>query len=168
MTLKDSKVLKSEKNRTEVQITFSTTSIGDVDLVMNFNVSKGYVKLVDFTYTAGGNKSLSLKNKNGLEFPTGNFSYHCGKSIHYSATNSDKSTVTLSITGIQVQLNTTVFGRDVYDCVGFTTVPIWTGLFVTLLLGLILVWGISMIMDIRTMDRFDDPKGKTITVTAQE
>lgn len=56
---------------------------------------------------------------------------------------------------------------DAYDCVGFTTVPIWSGLFVTLILLLILTFGITMMLDIRTMDRFDDPKGKTITVTAE-
>lgn len=50
----------------------------------------------------------------------------------------------------------------------FFTAPIWSGLIVTFVLGIILAWGIIMLMDIRTMDRFDDPKGKTITVTASE
>lgn len=54
------------------------------------------------------------------------------------------------------------------DCVGFFSPGIWSALFVVILLLSIFTWGLTMIMDIRTMDRFDDPKGKTITVTAQE
>lgn len=54
------------------------------------------------------------------------------------------------------------------DCVGFFSPGIWAALFVVILLLSIFTWGLTMIMDIRTMDRFDDPKGKTITVSAQE
>jgi len=46
----------------------------------------------------------------------------------------------------------------------FFTPPILAGLFVTALMLFIVTWGITMIMDIKTMDRFDDPKGKTITI----
>lgn len=54
------------------------------------------------------------------------------------------------------------------DCIGFFSAGIWGGLFVVILLLLILFYGISNMMEIRTMDRFDDPKGKTITISAQE
>jgi V-type H+-transporting ATPase S1 subunit len=54
------------------------------------------------------------------------------------------------------------------DCIGFFSAGIWGGLFVVILLMLILFWGICNMLDIRTMDRFDDPKGKTIIVSAQE
>lgn len=57
---------------------------------------------------------------------------------------------------------------DAYDCVGFTTGPIWSGIFVTFILALIMTFGLCMIMDIKTMDRFDDPKGKTISINASE
>lgn len=50
----------------------------------------------------------------------------------------------------------------------FFTGPIWMGLLVTWTLLIILAWGITMLMDIKTMDRFDDPKGKTINVNATE
>lgn len=56
---------------------------------------------------------------------------------------------------------------DAYDCVGFTSIPIWSGLFITAILLMILTFGITMMMDIRTMDKFDDPKGKTITINAE-
>lgn len=57
---------------------------------------------------------------------------------------------------------------DPYNCVGFTTIPIWSGLFVTFILLLIMTFGLTMMMDIKTMDRFDDAKGKTITINTSE
>ncbi|XP_039284023.1 V-type proton ATPase subunit S1 [Nilaparvata lugens] len=50
----------------------------------------------------------------------------------------------------------------------FFTAPIWMGIFVMSLFGMILLWALTMIMDIRTMDQFDDPKGKTITVNVTD
>lgn len=54
------------------------------------------------------------------------------------------------------------------DCTGFFSAAIWGGLFVVIILLSILSCGITMMLDIKTMDRFDDPKGKTITINAQE
>ncbi|BES96215.1 vacuolar ATP synthase subunit S1 [Nesidiocoris tenuis] len=50
----------------------------------------------------------------------------------------------------------------------FFTGPIWMGLLVSWTLLFILAIGITMLMDIKTMDRFDDPKGKSITVSATD
>lgn len=58
--------------------------------------------------------------------------------------------------------------HSAYDCVGFTSGPIWSGIFVTFILALIMTFGLCMIMDIKTMDRFDDPKGKTISINVSE
>lgn len=57
---------------------------------------------------------------------------------------------------------------DAWYCVGFTTGGILSGLFLVLIFIIIGSYGIAWMMDIRTMDRFDDPKGKTITVNAAE
>lgn len=57
---------------------------------------------------------------------------------------------------------------DSWDCVGFTSPGLLGGLFVTIMFLFILSIGLSWIMDIRTMDRFDDPKGKTITIAVSE
>lgn len=57
---------------------------------------------------------------------------------------------------------------DAYECVGFFTPGIWMGIIVTLILISILTWGMKMIMDIKTMDRFDDPKGKPISFGSGE
>lgn len=54
------------------------------------------------------------------------------------------------------------------DCAGFFSPGIWMGLLTTLLLLLIFVYGLHMIMNLNTMDRFDDPKGPTISVPQSE
>lgn len=59
------------------------------------------------------------------------------------------------------------FGRA-NDCVGFFSIGALAGLTVALVLTLVLAFGLALIMNISTMDRFDDPKGKTISVTASE
>jgi V-type H+-transporting ATPase S1 subunit len=62
----------------------------------------------------------------------------------------------------------TIFTDRWNDCTGFFSAAIWGGLFVVIILLSILTCGITAMLDIRTMDRFDDPKGKTITINAQE
>lgn len=59
------------------------------------------------------------------------------------------------------------FGPPI-DCVPYFSAAIWSGIFIVFILSIVLAWGIVMIMDINTMDRFDDPKGKTITITATD
>lgn len=58
--------------------------------------------------------------------------------------------------------------EKIVQCTGYYTPGILSGLFVILLLLIIMIWGLSFIMDIRTMDKFDDPKGKTITINASD
>lgn len=101
------------------------------------------------------------------------YSFKCSKSVYYKF-NDNTEIDGISLHDIQIQPKfddatekLTKFG-PAYDCVGFTSPAIWTGIFITFLLLAILSIGITFIMDIRTMDRFDDPKGKTITVTANE
>lgn len=110
----------------------------------------------------------SLKVKD-VYAPVG-FSYHCTAGLFYGGS----STQNLSLPRFQIQAYSNTQNRtqagfgDAYDCVGFTTAPIWSGLFVTFILALIMTFGLTFMMDIKTMDRFDDPKGKTITVNVNE
>jgi len=96
------------------------------------------------------------------------FSYHCSPAITFKVNHTD--TVSVTITGLQVEPKFGTAGDPLVryspaqDCVGFTSAGIWAGLFVVIMLLLIMTIGITWIMDIRTMDRFDDPKGKTITI----
>ncbi|XP_062316445.1 ATPase H+ transporting accessory protein 1a isoform X1 [Osmerus eperlanus] len=50
------------------------------------------------------------------------------------------------------------------DCAGFFSPGIWMGLLTSLLMVLVLTYGLHMIMQLHTMDRFDDPKGPAISV----
>ena len=54
------------------------------------------------------------------------------------------------------------------DCVGFFTVAAWMGVVTMLVMLAIVLLGVSMLLTINTMDRYDDPKGKTITITATD
>nr|XP_057940204.1 ATPase H+ transporting accessory protein 1a [Doryrhamphus excisus] len=54
------------------------------------------------------------------------------------------------------------------DCAGFFSPGIWMGLMTTLLMVLVLTYGLHMIMQLHTMDRFDDPKGPAISVPQTE
>lgn len=138
-----------------------------VQMEFTTNTSDGYWVLRDVTVTYNSvdyNLNASLAD---VYAPT-TFSYHCGDQ-NFSTENNNFH---LYFGSFQVQLffngasNETRFS-DAYDCVGFTSVPIWSGIFVSAILLLIMTLGITMMMDIRTMDRFDDAKGKTITINAE-
>lgn len=60
------------------------------------------------------------------------------------------------------------FSDDVDDCVPFFSVGVWMSLFAGLILILIFFFGISMITTLKTMDRFDDPKGKPLVINCKE
>lgn len=53
-------------------------------------------------------------------------------------------------------------------CNGYFTPGIAAGVFVIFIFAIIMIWAITFILDINTMDKFDDPKGKTITINASE
>jgi len=137
-------------------------NINSLTLEFFFFKSLGYYSLNKVNYEMN-NVVESLFTKRDISFPFG-FSYHCSPKTIFA-----NGTTYLSMMDMQVQVdhkNATF--SDAYDCVGFTSIPIWTGIFVTAILGLIMIWALIMIMDIRTMDRFDDPKGKTITISSAE
>uniref|UniRef100_A0A8C6SHY6 ATPase H+ transporting accessory protein 1a n=1 Tax=Neogobius melanostomus TaxID=47308 RepID=A0A8C6SHY6_9GOBI len=76
----------------------------------------------------------------------------------------------VSFQDIQIQAFN-VSGRDfsyASDCAGFFSPGIWMGLMTSLLMVLVLTYGVHMIMQLRTMDRFDDPKGPAISVPQTE
>uniref|UniRef100_A0A3B3ZZ28 Uncharacterized protein n=1 Tax=Periophthalmus magnuspinnatus TaxID=409849 RepID=A0A3B3ZZ28_9GOBI len=54
------------------------------------------------------------------------------------------------------------------DCAGFFTGAIWMGLITSLIMLFIFVYGLHMILQLNTMDRFDDPKGPSISVPQTE
>ncbi|KYN33210.1 V-type proton ATPase subunit S1 [Trachymyrmex septentrionalis] len=153
----------NESRVTILTIKLTDQTIGSVTLEFFFEVkSVGYYTLNKVNCeTTNGVDNLSTNRDISFSF---GFSYHCSPKTIFT-----DGTTFLSITDMQVQVDyKDATFSDAYDCVGFTSIPIWTGIFVTVILGLIMIWALTMIMDIRTMDRFDDPKGKTITISSAE
>ncbi|KYN23329.1 PREDICTED: uncharacterized protein LOC108758424 [Trachymyrmex cornetzi] len=153
---------KNNNNTMILTIKLDDQTIGSLTLEFSFEIKRGYYTLTKVTYeTINGVNTLSTKRD--ISFPFG-FSYHCSPKTTFT-----DGTTFLNIMDMQVQVgHKGATFSDAYDCVGFTSIPIWTGIFVTVILGLIMIWALTMIMDIRTMDRFDDPKGKTITISSAE
>lgn len=76
----------------------------------------------------------------------------------------------LTLKGIQVQpynTNNNTFGES-FDCVGFFTVPIWSGIFISFLLMFVLTIALVAISEIKPPNRFENKSGKQLTFTVQE
>uniref|UniRef100_UPI0037E92DBC V-type proton ATPase subunit S1b n=1 Tax=Semicossyphus pulcher TaxID=241346 RepID=UPI0037E92DBC len=106
------------------------------------------------------------------------YSFHCQSVRSFgeillvpNTTNGNASQWRLNFADFQIQgfslANKTEFAYA-NDCAGFFTAGIWMGLITTLLMLLIFVYGLHMIMQLNTMDRFDDPKGPSISVPQVE
>jgi len=95
----------------------------------------------------------------------------CGETLAFRAKPGEgQGRMTLRVNGIQVQAfmtGQTQFGPS-WDCVGFFTPGIWMGLLSGGLALVILAYGMAMIQAITPMDRFDDPKAKSVVVVAAE
>ncbi|KAM9350384.1 V-type proton ATPase subunit S1b [Symphorus nematophorus] len=106
------------------------------------------------------------------------YSYHCQSvssfqdallvpnNTHDNTTNWKLHFVDFQIQGFGLS-NGTAFSYA-NDCAGFFTAGIWMGLLTSLLMLFIFVYGLHMIMQLNTMDRFDDPKGPSISVPQSE
>lgn len=106
------------------------------------------------------------------------YSFHCQSVANFgdillypNTTDRNSSEWKLNFIDFQIQgfglANSTNFSYA-SDCASFFTPAIWMGLVTVLLTLLILVYGLHMIMQINTMDRFDDPKGPSISVPQSE
>lgn len=160
-------------------ITADKSTIGDGRVDVTF-VSAEYT-LVLHLFESAGSWSATNASVNGKPAVTrtdisapNSFSFKCSSALFFQlSSNAKKDYISISIRGLQIEAK---FGdgealtrfKPAVECVGFTSPAIWTGLFVSFLLLLILTIGITFILDIRSMDRFDDPKGKTITVNVSE
>ncbi|XP_043646698.1 V-type proton ATPase subunit S1 [Drosophila teissieri] len=140
------------------------TSLNDKPITFDVIYDGGYFSLSNLAYD--GSKFRS----SGVNAPT-TFSYSCGNlTLESTAVNNMYNTLSFKSLQLQAPFDGSykadfAFG-DSWDCVGFVTPGILMGLFVVALLLVIMFVGVCWMMDINTMDRFDDPKGKTITINA--
>jgi len=100
-------------------------------------------------------------------------SWTCDDQKMSSEDNSDNP-IRITFPGLQLQpffnnQNSTAakFGA-VWSCDPLLSIPIWTGLLIGLGLLLGFLWAIGMIASVNTPDKFDDPKGKQISVPQQD
>ncbi|SPP89942.1 uncharacterized protein LOC117591464 [Drosophila guanche] len=118
-------------------------------------------------------KSVLLARGDEYTLPSAplGFSYRCSANdLSFVNPNKNESLQNLILSDFQVQpwLNGRKEFGEVYDCVGFVSAPILSGLFVvTLLLG-ILGLGISAMLSMHTPNRFESSRSKQLTFTVQE
>jgi V-type H+-transporting ATPase S1 subunit len=141
----------------------------------------------DLSYWRLSNSTLSTRTKNygivfmgtpyEMETPS-KFSFVCTRTIYQLQ---DLNIPTLPFIKVKVYMNNlqvqpynvaingteTTFGRVNY-CQGFFSHGIWMAITTTLLLLVILSFGISFLFSIETMDRFDDPKGKPLNIAIEK
>ncbi|XP_037948971.1 V-type proton ATPase subunit S1-like [Teleopsis dalmanni] len=131
-------------------------------LTFDITLSGGYFSMSNLKYDSNG---FTIRNGT-LEAPT-DLSYFCG-----NVTLNGTTSGSLIWNSLQFQApfgstkDTNFMFGDAWHCVGFFTPGILSGLFVVLIFLAIIFTGVCWMMDINTMDRFDDPKGKTITINA--
>ncbi|GFS31358.1 uncharacterized protein NPIL_604721 [Nephila pilipes] len=131
----------------------------NVVLVFNFTSQMG--SWTTQSYLELSEAQINLNSKD-LAAPN-EFSYSCGDFVLKSNNISDLYIVKFSRFQIQPFQVKEKFNES-FDCITWFTVPIWMGVFVALILIVIINVGVYSLFSIRTMDRFDDPKGKTISV----
>ncbi|XP_053575743.1 V-type proton ATPase subunit S1-like [Bombina bombina] len=107
------------------------------------------------------------------------YSYHCqkigtselyGETLVPDVSTPDAKNWDIFISEFQIQGFNIKDGIFSYasDCTGFFSAGIWMGLVSSLVLLWILAYGVFMIMQLTTNDKFDDPKGPALSVPQTE
>ncbi|XP_068087131.1 V-type proton ATPase subunit S1 [Anabrus simplex] len=149
-----------------VDFTGNTTGKSGVLNFIFYLSAFNYWKLEEIQYSDEDFSNETLRSFTEIYAPKG-FSYHCSNNITFTSESTNLYFPNVQIEAFIEDRDTLRFG-DAYDCVPFYTPAILSGLFVTVMITLITMWGLSMIMSIHTNDQYDDPKGKTITVSSTD
>lgn len=140
-----------------------TVTIVPSDLKMIFRRAAGT------WYLAEGTIGTENVNVPGYLYANEGFTYRCGGNLTFYNADQFVKIHNLQFTpDFESETVTSLDPNKIVYCEGFWTPGILTGLFVVFILLIILMIGLSWIMDIKTYDRFDDPKGKTITINATD
>ncbi|XP_008317184.1 V-type proton ATPase subunit S1b [Cynoglossus semilaevis] len=155
-------------------------------IVLSFAMSQRFYPVsarnwftLDSVQLQSNGQTASFIGRRGIYAPA-EYSFHCQSVTTFqdallipdeSSMMQNTSQWRLNFVDFQIQgfnlLNGTNFAYA-SDCAGFFTAGIWMGLLTSLLMLLIFVYGLHMIMQLNTMDRFDDPKGPSISVPQTE
>jgi len=150
---------------TSLKVTFTGTfnggqiAINGVDLDVHQDKTGLTKSLADKTY----------ERKYAFGAPR-NLCWKCDDQI-ISATASDKNILTarLIMPGVKLQPNLSnstgsfSFGYE-WNCDALIPLSVWVGLLLTLALLYFLYWGIDMLVNLQAPNKFDDPRGKPLSV----
>ncbi|KAI5639389.1 vacuolar ATP synthase subunit s1 (ATP6S1) domain-containing protein [Phthorimaea operculella] len=139
-----------------------------ITLEFSFKESLGWWQAVGVDVLRGlQTTGITLKAPQSPDAPAAVLgkSYYCSLPLVYSSPN---ATLTFKDVRIQVLMDSTEKFADSFDCIGFMTVPIWSGLLVSAIMLGALAISVIMILDIRTMDRFENCRSKQLTITVNE
>ncbi|XP_044518885.1 V-type proton ATPase subunit S1-like [Gracilinanus agilis] len=121
------------------------------------------------------NNSVVVFNSSHIAAPS-IYSFHC----EYVSSERSKNSLLVALPGssawhvtfqdFQIQAFHLSGGNFSYasDCAGFFSPGIWMGLVSSLILLFVFTYGLHMILNLQTMDRFDDHKGSTLSVPLTE
>lgn len=124
--------------------------------VVNIGVDGDFVSLEMGSKTAEGDK---------VECPIG-LSFACSDGVFKSNSSASVISGSLKFPNWRMQVFEVRRGKfgPMWECGELMSIGLWVGLIVSLGFALICAWGFTMLASIETMDRFDDPKGKTIHI----
>lgn len=154
------------------------SEISGLLLRLMFELKRGTFKMTHLEVVKLGYKGKWLdiefhhRSSQGYEIkaPVG-LAWGCGEPGVFHSTDSEAMTrASLRFPDLQLQAfkvgsnkDGPVFGPW-WECGDLISIGLWVGILVSLGFASICVWGFSMLANINTMDRFDDPKGKAIYV----
>ncbi|XP_023222799.1 V-type proton ATPase subunit S1-like [Centruroides sculpturatus] len=142
----------------------SLTSAG-LKLIFNTKSADWFLEEASFSFSAKDIKEDNISLVFSKIDAPRKFSYSCYNTI-FKIRNVTAISGNITFDFFQIQpfkIGSDNFAES-FDCVTFFTIPIWMGFMVVILLTAILAFGIYMLFSIHTMDRFDDPKGKPLSV----
>ncbi|XP_044299695.1 V-type proton ATPase subunit S1 [Varanus komodoensis] len=185
LTFGDAAVVKVEQSRwnySSSSLVLEYPNVGGQPLSITFHmtntsyrVSARYWFTLHTVELARPSAPPAIFNATQVSAPS-NYSFSCAHVSSLPASgailvpSSNASHWKVLITNFQIQSYNVTGERFSYasDCSGFFSPGIWMGLLTSLLLVAIFTYGLHMVMSLKTMDRFDDPKGPTISVPQTE
>ncbi|KAI3387431.1 hypothetical protein SNEBB_004337 [Seison nebaliae] len=111
------------------------------------------------------NSKIPLLSDYSMDSP-GKFSFVCNRiTFVWSSSN----TFGISIDRLQILpfglTSNSSFPNEINDCIGYMSIPIFMGWFVSAIIMIIITYGFSLLFSIKSVDKFEDSKGPKIMVT---
>lgn len=157
-----------------------------MNLIFRFPITNGYWSL-NSAEIRDQTRTLHILNVVG-EGPTApiGFSYKCSRALIFRNNSTSLTLRNIQVCPIvvtshncdifnenhyfkvQAEMNSKTRFGDAYDCVGFTTAPIWSGIFVAFLICFVTALSIHCILEIKPPNRFENNRSKQLIFTVQE